>query len=211
MMRRAVEKIMEAGSTQLLGCGDFLTHSNRTKREAAGAAGPGTLLDLDLHVLVQGHHEAKQAIDREAAKATSKYMGHVGRVDSPELGDILLLQTTLVDQFPHETDEAGLERMGLGVGRADVGKHVAAARRDVFAMFDHCSAVLLEQLFVHPLRRFQTLFILSISRLGIARLDPELRRGKRVTAKLRHHDCIAVIRLRRQYNTNWSTRVVWVI
>jgi hypothetical protein len=99
-------------------------------------------LDRDLYVLAECSEETHEALTGEVGKPTVPQGRHLWLIDAHERSSGDLSQAAALDDLPDMACKLRLGQLFLGLGEAEIGEHVAAARRHGdfgFSLLDHCS------------------------------------------------------------------------
>src|ERR1035437_2281558 len=88
----------------------------------------------DFNILPKGGQEVHQALDREVAGSPAHQTGNVRLFDAQYCASRRLRESSILDQPVDLQREAGLELFALGVGKAEVGKDVAATLLDPYSV-----------------------------------------------------------------------------
>jgi len=84
----------------------------------------------DFDILPKGGQEVHQALDGEVAGSPAHQTGNVRLLDAQNRASLGLCESTVFDKPVDLQREAGLELFALRVGKAEVGKDVAATLLD---------------------------------------------------------------------------------
>jgi len=91
------------------------------------ACGP----DGDLNVLAKGHEKVHQAFNGERPRLAAHEARDVRLLDTQNFARLGLGEPALFDEAINLQGEAGFKLLALGIGKAEVGKDVAAAFLDL--------------------------------------------------------------------------------
>ncbi len=81
----------------------------------------------DFDILPQGHKKAQQPLNRKLPEIAAQHPGDIRLLHAEKLSGCNLLQSPLLHQPVDLQNQLGLELMLLGIGKADIGKIIAAA------------------------------------------------------------------------------------
>src|ERR1035438_5177447 len=84
----------------------------------------------DLHVLAEGGQKVHEPLDREVAGLPTHQTGNMWLPDAQNRAGFCLRESPVLDQAVDLEREAGLELLPFGVGKAEVGKNIAATLSD---------------------------------------------------------------------------------
>src|ERR1017187_5300905 len=98
---------------------------------------PVMRLDDDLHILIERHEKAQQALNGKLPELTAQHLGYVGLADAQQIGRLDLFQATLFHERVDLEYKLRLDEMLFRIRRAEILEHVPAA--DFVSLFAHGS------------------------------------------------------------------------
>ena len=95
--------------------------------KCCGSARANMRRDDNLNILTQGHQEPHQPLNGKLPKIAAQHLGNIWLLHPKKAGRFGLFEATLTHQAVNPDNELSFDKMFLGIGQTNVGKHIAAA------------------------------------------------------------------------------------